>query len=77
MIFVVCEASDQGSGQILDSELLKRPLHTPELMSDPCVSLVFAKYLYEIKQHQRKHVIYGCHVFSEPVHDPAWKEKEM
>lgn len=37
------------------------------------VFIVLAKYLNEIKQHQRKHVIYGCHVLSESVHDPAWK----
>lgn len=35
---------------------------------------VLLKYLYEIKQHQRQHVIYGGHVLGKSIHDPAWRE---
>lgn len=34
-------------------------------------SALLAKYLNEVEQHQRQHVIYGRHVLGEPVHDPA------
>lgn len=37
-------------------------------------SIVLVKYLYEVKQHQRKHVVYGGHVLGKSVHDPAWKK---
>lgn len=30
------------------------------------------KYLYEVKQHQRQHIINSSHVLGEPVHDPTW-----
>lgn len=32
----------------------------------------WVEYLYEVKQHQREHVIYDGHVFGESVHDPTW-----
>ena len=35
--------------------------------------LVLVNYLYEVKQHQRQHVIYCGHVLSESVHDASWK----
>lgn len=35
---------------------------------------MLVKYLYEVKQHQRQHVIYGGHVLGESVHDPAWRK---
>lgn len=39
----------------------------------PQLYSILTKYLYEVKEHQRQHVINGCHVLGESVHDPAWK----
>lgn len=39
-------------------------------------SIVLVKYLNEVKQHQRQHVVYSGHVLGESVHDPAWKKFE-
>lgn len=41
------------------------------------MTLLSVKYLYEVKQHQRQHVIYGGHVLCESVHDSAWQENKQ
>lgn len=34
------------------------------------------KYLYEVKQDEGQHVVYGGHVFGESIHDSTWKNLE-